>query len=553
VPNPRKPGMMRAAYIPNIPAPHHDELLHSAIARAAVHLGHWSPKGLLAAIYGDRGQLACPDLPGSISLLRELAKDCWSLSIEELARRHTLFGYYTYFLEPAQRTAVLQAMMHRSGHLHVRLGVCSGSVRRIPFFRLCPSCTREDLERHGETYWRRTHHLPGVAVCALHGDDLLETAIPYRAMGRHEHVAAHPRLIARARPVLESIERREVALAIARSSAGLLESLSVEARPDYRQTLRFHGFIGRYNGGARFRQAVRRAIPVSLLAAMFTSVDTEGAPGWLDRMRRKPRRSLHPLCHVVTRLVLDALPERGDVPKVNRRPDLRGKSRDQGLRARAAALMATGLSTHAIALRLGVEWETAHRLLTPLKPPAPIFRGSKGGADRNEWTALRTRLPGATKSELRRTAPALYMRLYRADKRWLSSQAGAPAKRKPVIRIDWAGRDADLAGRIAAAAQEMRSRAPLTRVTRSRILGELQLRSLLAHKSANLPKTLAALVRHCETVEAFQARRLIAVMRSQPKGCGLGELALLRAANINVDRLPDRGARLLAQAKGVAA
>jgi hypothetical protein len=84
----------------------------------------------------------------------------------------------------------------------------------------------------------------------------------------------------------------------------------------------------------------------------------------------------------------------------------------------------------------------------------------------------------------------------------------------------------------------MASSVPLMRVSRSGVLGQLQVRSLFAHRSAKLPKVRAMLAAHCETVQAFQLRRLVAVIRSKSAGVQSGDLALLRAANINVDRSP---------------
>ncbi len=165
-------GAVSVAAPPNFPRPKPDELLYSVIARSAVHVGTWSPKQLLETLYGHRGTLAVPDLPSSLARLVGLCA-AWGMTVKELAYRHTLLPYYTHFLHPGERTRVLEAMFHRGGHLHVRLGICASTVVRIPFFRLCPACIGEDLTQCGETYWRRAHHLPGVVVCAAHAEVLL--------------------------------------------------------------------------------------------------------------------------------------------------------------------------------------------------------------------------------------------------------------------------------------------------------------------------------------------------------------------------------------------
>lgn len=543
------------AALPNLPRPFPDELLYSLIARSGVHLGQWSPKQLLGALYGHRGTLAVPDLPSSLSQLAGVCKS-WGLTIEEIAHRHTLFPYYTHFLQPHEKAWVLEAMLHRRGYLHVRLGVCAGGVARTAFFRLCAACTQEDLARYGETYWRRAHHLPGIVVCASHGQMLLETSVPFRPIGRHEHVGAHPRLLARAMPVLPRLAETDAALTIARRSVELLAPAAEMAATDYRAALRSLGMVSRRGGAARLGAAVLAVIPEALLPAMFASVTAEGLPRWLDLARRKPRRALHPLKHVVMKVVLESLSKPAAAGFAPAEPTAAVTAsnvelRRSLLRERAICLATTGLTTRAIALKLGVAWKTADRLLRPPAPkPSESPVDSQIAADRRAWSALRSTSPTATRTELRRAAPAVYARLYRADRAWLLAQPAPRYPRRPVTRIDWARRDRELAGRAGALIEEISARTPPIRASRHRVLGELQARPLLALRGAKLPKTSAILALRCETAEQFQFRRVALILKSHPADSRLlGDAALLRAARINPDRLPDRGVALLEAAR----
>jgi hypothetical protein len=536
---------------PNLPSPRPDELLYSLIARTAVHVGHWSPKGLLGAIYGDRGTLAIPDVPSSLGLIEELCRMAWDMPLEKLAHRHTLYPYYTHFLSADQRAKVMQRMLLRGEYLHLRLGICASGVRRTRYFRLCPSCAQEDLSQYGETYWRRIHHLPGVVVCAAHGEPLLETSVPYRPIGRHEHVAAHPRLLKQSKPVLARPEPSEAALAIASRSAALLAGGESSGTVDYRPVLRTHGFIGRHGGSARFEAAVRALVPAPVLAAMFTADTANSLLRWLDPLRRKPRRNWHPLKHVVAQTVLDALAASAATAPAMAPKRERIRVDREVLRPQAQALAAAGCSIRAIAKRLGIAWETAQRLLGPAKPQrAPFQRPARVTADRAAWTALRASAPSATRTELRRLAPALYARIYRADRTWLLSQTCARHPHASTLRVDWTTRDRELAERIAAVAQDIRSRTPAIRASRCRVLGELQVRTLVALQGEKLPRTLAMLANQCETVEAFQVRRLTSVLTiGGAATCALTNGTLLRAARINPDRFPDHGAALIETAK----
>ena len=544
-------GVQRALFlIPNPPQPRADELLYSLVARTAVHDGHWSPKGLVGALYGERGTLAVPDLPSSLGLVNDLCRATWNMSLEQLVLGHTLYPFYTHFLNPDQRAAAMHRMLHRREYLHLRLGICSGGVPRVGYFRLCPACTRDDLQLYGETYWRRIHHLPGSVVCAVHGEPLLETCVPYRPIGRHEHIAAHPRFLAAATSVLPVPGVAEVGLAIARRSAALLKGGEWPGITDYRSLLRLHGFVGKRSGSSRLEAAVRTIIPEALLSAMFTA-NAAGLSHWIDAVRRKPRRTLHPLKHVVIQFVLDVLPKPAVPPSSSMPPRNRGSADRASLRLRALELAATGLSTRAIARSLGVAWKTADRMIN--SPPGqrePAARGARVAADRAAWTALRASLPEATRTELRREGQALYTRLYRSDRSWLLSQPCPRRLRTPGSRIDWVTRDRELSSRVAAAAQAIRSRTPAMRASRSRILGELQIRTLVAIRAVKLPQTLAVLEKQGETVEAFQVRRLLSAMKMRAaQALSLRDSALLRAARINPDRFADGGAALIEAAR----
>jgi hypothetical protein len=111
-------------------------------------------------------------------------------------------------------------------------------------------------------------------------------------------------------------------------------------------------------------------------------------------------------------------------------------------------------------------------------------------------------------------------------------------------------RDLEVAQRVVDVIRAIKLESPPTRVTRSVVLGRLQLRSLLAHRASKLPRTTALLNEQCETVEAFQVRRLVAVFRNGSAG-RRSDWAWLRAARINGARYPDGGATLLVAARRI--
>lgn len=531
-----------------LPTPYPDELLYSVIARSAYRNAHWSPKGLMGAVFGARAVLACPDLPGQLSLLNATAGVQWQLSPSEMALRYTLVGYYTHYLGNNERERVLGMMAGKSAHLHLRLGICAGGVRAPRNFFLCPICTELDIEQHGETYWRRSHHLPGVLVCPVHAVSLMETKVPFRPIGRHEHIHARAQCLAQAAPMLlQSAVASTELLSLAQAATRLLDAEVCEGGPlhDYREQLHARGFKGT-SGVDGLWLGLRKLLGDEVLEKLFRGIAGANAPSWLWELFRKPRRPLHPLKHLLVARIIRAhevristlAPLSGKTWGVFRNPDLRRQAHD---------LAKEGLTTNALATRLRVDWKTAHRLLQPL--PVALDRISHFSklSDRKAWCSIAKKHPGRGRTHLRRQEPALYARLYRGDREWLL-QHGERLPKKPCRpRVSWPVRDEALSKSVQALASRIKHAAPMRRASASHVLGILSARTTVNRNGDRLPLTISAIASHCESVEDFQVRRVLAEQEADgwfPRPTG----HVLRAARLNPARFPDKGLGILARA-----
>jgi hypothetical protein len=371
--------------------------------------------------------------------------------------------------------------------------------------------------------------------------------VPFRPPNAHEHSLARAVFLDDSLPLAPEVRDLDVALRFARQSVRLLDQPNDPDGGDFRPLMRQYCFAGRRNGRDRFRAAVGTLVPPPLLRAMFTSIGPDTLPTWLDSVRRKPRRALHPIKHLLVCHVFDHAPAVAGRAAVERR---RYPSREPLLRAQALELKAAGLTTRAVSAELRVAWATASRLLQALPPRSPPMKDPSDDRDRTAWTALMRDSPTLTRTQQRRQAPALYARLYRGDREWLMRKACSVAIRRPTVRVDWMARDREVVERVADMIHGIRLEEPPARVTRSVVLGRLQLRSLMAHRASKLPLTTALLNEQCETVEAFQVRRLVAVFRNRSAGRP-GDWAWLRAARINSARYPDGGATMLAAARRI--
>ncbi|CAM5791593.1 TnsD family Tn7-like transposition protein [Rhizobacter fulvus] len=535
-----------------LPKPLPDELLYSALARATYRYGFWSPKRLLDILYGRRTVVAVPDLPSNLASLARATGSEWQLGVEEMAVRHTLFGYYTHFCSARQRKQVLAAMASDGGNLQVRLGICAGSARAPKRFHFCPRCHAADVARSGEAYWHRAHHLPGVVVCHLHGDPLVESDVPFRPPGRHAYLAAPVEAdLSNLRPLVGAQTQPEVARAVAVRSFELLigQPCTTAMKPDYRAHL---GHMGSVRGRSqRLRSAFIDYFGESLLLASFGR--EYGDPlAWLDEVLRAPRRPLHPFKHVLmgvfingTRVMAQDSNDASSVASGKRW----GVYRSPGMRQEAASLAQLGLSTRAVAWTLDVDWKTAERLLAPL-PPTQAAPAHESGVDRQAWAETAAANSEKGKKELRGIAPALYARLYRHDRAWLLAWHPVRAQSDLSVRrrIDWGRRDSNLQDRVRQLVAQTLQEIPPRRASKNHILGLMGQRALLTHRAALLPRATETLDALCETVESFQLRRLAFVL-SQEGGHALPDWRAFRDAHIQPGRSPDEGQGIMERAR----
>ena len=111
--------------------------------------------------------------------LNEIAQ-AMGLAPRYLLQHHTVFPYVTAFMPEGKAESLEQKVLLRPAD--VSLASLTASVTQaVPFRRVCKECIREDRHQHGESYWHRSHLLPGVHICTRHGTRLWETDIPLRS------------------------------------------------------------------------------------------------------------------------------------------------------------------------------------------------------------------------------------------------------------------------------------------------------------------------------------------------------------------------------------
>lgn len=157
---------------------------------------------------------------------------------------------------------------------------------------------------------------------------------------------------------------------------------------------------------------------------------------------------------------------------------------------------------------------------------------------RAKWSAVRQAHPTAGVKELRRSAPEVYVWLYRNDLMWLHEHVPPGQKRRlPASRVDWEARDKLLADSVKISAIRIRG-APGSpqRVTVSAIGRDTGQLALLQQHLDKLPLTREVLLDITEKREEFAVRRIrwVAAQHQQSR-VRLARWELIRRAG--VDRL----------------
>lgn len=144
-----------------------DELLYSQLARYYAKSGYLSYRYVAEDLFSNR--TARPDIEFVNSFTDEaFARITESMTMQEVILEHTMFPYYGRFLNKERRQKAFNALVSMQGNYHNLLPMPKSKEGTARYLRYCPVCSVTDREQYGETYWHRTHQMPGVKICPVH-------------------------------------------------------------------------------------------------------------------------------------------------------------------------------------------------------------------------------------------------------------------------------------------------------------------------------------------------------------------------------------------------
>lgn len=293
--------------IPFFPMFYKDELIYSVISRYHHYSGNISITQTTKDLFGKKKYII-PDLTTDLEILFRNVRHFTVESINEWINNHTLYNYYTNFSTDAVKAVIKEYMIKGNGEnkLHYLTGQVASTVKEPMYFKYCPRCLKEDMDKYGETYWRTFHQLPSVFVCLEHMSFLEESTEYFRQMEsqfaytninvcalkekneeKFSHVNSH---------FLFSIARESYKITTKNYNLRQ-ENLSAI----YRSILRDNGYIkvdGNINQ-IKLREEFIKFFGSEFLELMQSLPSGVDGECWLRAITRKQRKSFHPVRHLL--------------------------------------------------------------------------------------------------------------------------------------------------------------------------------------------------------------------------------------------------------------
>ncbi|MEM7757370.1 MAG: TnsD family transposase [Cyanobacteria bacterium P01_A01_bin.40] len=284
------------------------ELLYSGIARYQIRSGNLSPKSNIEELFNSRTITATADLPCGLDNLVQNLPTYSSVTANSLIQNHTLYPFYTPFLPPQRAKRVKESMKSaKGGNIHTRAGVMASSILTPQYFRFCPDCLKEDLEKHGETYWHRLHQIQGVVFCPVHKVALQNSQIPIQGFNKHQYEAA-TEFNCQTRDL--KCDRNQI---VKEQLINLAEDISLLIEDTYPsrtlewftkryQTLLIERGYANVSGRVKHEKLIDDFLysyDMELLEILDSFVAYEDRSNWLSQIVRKHRKVFHPIRHLL--------------------------------------------------------------------------------------------------------------------------------------------------------------------------------------------------------------------------------------------------------------
>lgn len=290
------------------PSPYPDEILYSVLARYHVRSGNTSPKVTMKELFNTQGSTATIDMPCNVdSLIKNMPINaCYTSEI--LIENNTLYPFYAPFLPVERAKKILKSMKgNYGGDIHTRAGIMASSIETFQYLRFCPICLSEDVNHFGEPYWHRIHQIPGYYICHKHRQLVLNSNIFMKALNKHEfYPAGMDNCDITLKELLNNDIEIQKFLDISRDIEWILNSNLISKKMDWfferYKVLIIEKGLANENGRVDQESLINEFLNYygENLLNSLQSNPCGRASNWLSSIVRKPRKTFHPIRHILT-------------------------------------------------------------------------------------------------------------------------------------------------------------------------------------------------------------------------------------------------------------
>lgn len=288
------------AYFPTL---YEDELLYSGIARYHLVSGNKTQRQTVEDLFGNRSVCATTDLPSHLLSLADNL-NC-KYTTDQIINNHTLFPYYTFFMNKKKIYQVRSLMENgsRQGKVHASLGLLASSIKMPSKLRFCTECYKTDSEIC-EPYWHRSHQLPGVIICPLHMSILKVSTVEYST---HHHKFSFVPLemhseLNYTEPVIDTDWWDHLSFIAVQSDLLLQSQSKFKEWTTFYRSMRLMEKYQTVGNRIRFNRIThdfRNFYTDELLEYLNCDVDTNSSDTWLHKIIRDHEDITHPLRHLL--------------------------------------------------------------------------------------------------------------------------------------------------------------------------------------------------------------------------------------------------------------
>ena len=291
------------------PAPYPNECLYSILCRYYARSGSAGYESVSKVLFGSVQSLALSVyLPIRLECIDNWLPQSSGITQHDIVIKHTLYPYW----------AVRYPSFHAEMDELINSGKISKDIQRlgtsrikgswVKYLKYCPLCVAEDIDKYGETYWRRQHQLSETFYCVKHETRLVDSSVLFKKTSIGFYPATNE---VNVRCEVNNFDNlaphKEKLLKIGRECEWLINNgadidwLS-NGYEKYRRLLRDKG-LASVRGYCRNYAAVDAAFydywGKDFIDALFEATESAGFTGWFRKIEKVNTQNFTPLKHIL--------------------------------------------------------------------------------------------------------------------------------------------------------------------------------------------------------------------------------------------------------------